>query len=59
MTLLFMVPYYILILRNAHFIIDINWRGIALYMFSGVNSFNGLCIDEGYSQYDLNKIIQG
>lgn len=28
--------------RNAQFIIDINWKGIALYMFCGVYSFNGL-----------------
>lgn len=28
--------------RNAQFIIDINCRGIALYMFCGVYSFNGV-----------------
>lgn len=28
--------------RNAQFIIDINWQGMALYMFCGVYSFNGL-----------------
>lgn len=28
--------------RNAQSIIDINWQGMALYMFCGVYSFNGL-----------------